>query len=278
MRNSSDQDISALPARLGRRMTTSEGVLRTPTLANGKICYIEIPATDVARSSEFYKLVFTWNTRKPSDGGTFDDTLHRGELEEKRRRLGLRYWRHRESEKGDSPWQAGRKGHTKGESWRRLPIQEIADFKRKYFTDEAWVRFTELRDHSPESRDEIRKACEALYRDVGDALGEDPESRTAQALATRWMSLCTAPAAMIQTSKRVIRKVWGGRQNWPASGQKRIASFKLNKCLSSLAEPSSCRRKTYLTKEVWAKLAASWRESNPESRVQNLLGMDGALS
>jgi predicted enzyme related to lactoylglutathione lyase len=26
-----------------------------PTLANGKICYIEIPAVDVRRSAEFYK-------------------------------------------------------------------------------------------------------------------------------------------------------------------------------------------------------------------------------
>ncbi len=29
-----------------------------PTLANGKICYIEMPATDIARSAEFYKRVF----------------------------------------------------------------------------------------------------------------------------------------------------------------------------------------------------------------------------
>ncbi len=26
-----------------------------PTIANGKICYIEMPATDIARSAEFYK-------------------------------------------------------------------------------------------------------------------------------------------------------------------------------------------------------------------------------
>jgi predicted enzyme related to lactoylglutathione lyase len=46
-----------------------------PTLANGKICYLEIPATDIARSSEFYKRVFGWNVRKRGDGSTaFDDT------------------------------------------------------------------------------------------------------------------------------------------------------------------------------------------------------------
>ena len=46
-----------------------------PTLANGKICYIEMPASDVARSSAFYQKVFGWNVRKRGNGMTaFDDT------------------------------------------------------------------------------------------------------------------------------------------------------------------------------------------------------------
>jgi predicted enzyme related to lactoylglutathione lyase len=47
-----------------------------PTSANGKICYIEMPTTDIARSAEFYKRVFGWNIRKRGDGATaFDDTI-----------------------------------------------------------------------------------------------------------------------------------------------------------------------------------------------------------
>ena len=46
-----------------------------PTMANGKICYIELSATDIARSADFYKQVFAWNVRKRGDGSTaFDDT------------------------------------------------------------------------------------------------------------------------------------------------------------------------------------------------------------
>jgi uncharacterized protein len=46
-----------------------------PMLANGKICYIEMPATDIARSAEFYKRVFGWKIRKRGDGHiAFDDT------------------------------------------------------------------------------------------------------------------------------------------------------------------------------------------------------------
>ena len=45
-----------------------------PTFANGKICYIEIPAIDISRSSEFYKRVFGWNIRTRGDGSVaFDD-------------------------------------------------------------------------------------------------------------------------------------------------------------------------------------------------------------
>ena len=44
------------------------------TYATGKICYIELPATDIARSAEFYQKVFGWSVRKRGDGSTaFDD-------------------------------------------------------------------------------------------------------------------------------------------------------------------------------------------------------------
>lgn len=48
-----------------------------PTMVSGKICYIEMPASDIARSADFYKRVFGWNIRKRGDGSTsFDDTIN----------------------------------------------------------------------------------------------------------------------------------------------------------------------------------------------------------
>jgi hypothetical protein len=45
-----------------------------PTLGNGKICYIELPATDIQESSRFYSAVFGWETRTRGDGSlAFDD-------------------------------------------------------------------------------------------------------------------------------------------------------------------------------------------------------------
>jgi predicted enzyme related to lactoylglutathione lyase len=47
-----------------------------PAFGNGKICYVEIPATDIARSVDFYQKVFGWKTRQRGDGSTaFDDSV-----------------------------------------------------------------------------------------------------------------------------------------------------------------------------------------------------------
>src|SRR5438034_874687 len=45
-----------------------------PSYANGKICYIEIPATDISQSAGFYQRTFGWKIRTRGDGRTsFDD-------------------------------------------------------------------------------------------------------------------------------------------------------------------------------------------------------------
>jgi hypothetical protein len=45
-----------------------------PTLGNGKICYVELPAADVEQSAHFYESVFGWTTRRRGDGQlAFDD-------------------------------------------------------------------------------------------------------------------------------------------------------------------------------------------------------------
>src|SRR5947207_15682203 len=47
-----------------------------PNLANGKICYVEIPAIDVGGSADFYGKVFGWRIRRRGDGSmAFDDSV-----------------------------------------------------------------------------------------------------------------------------------------------------------------------------------------------------------
>ena len=57
------------------RITVNEGLHMTQKNPHGKICYIEMPATDVRRSSEFHEKVFGWQIRRRGDGSVaFDDT------------------------------------------------------------------------------------------------------------------------------------------------------------------------------------------------------------
>ncbi len=47
-----------------------------PTMKNGKICYVELSATDIAKSSAFYSDVFGWQVRTRSGGQlAFDDSV-----------------------------------------------------------------------------------------------------------------------------------------------------------------------------------------------------------
>jgi uncharacterized protein len=47
-----------------------------PTSAHGKICYVQIPATDIAASAAFYEAVFGWQIRRRRDGEiAFDDSI-----------------------------------------------------------------------------------------------------------------------------------------------------------------------------------------------------------
>jgi predicted enzyme related to lactoylglutathione lyase len=48
----------------------------TPTMAHGKICYIEMPARDIAEAASFYETVFDWHIRRRDDGEcAFDDSV-----------------------------------------------------------------------------------------------------------------------------------------------------------------------------------------------------------
>lgn len=48
-----------------------------PTLGNGKICYVEIPATNIGESAAFYEKIFGWSVRTRGDGSVaFDDGIN----------------------------------------------------------------------------------------------------------------------------------------------------------------------------------------------------------
>jgi hypothetical protein len=61
-----DKDATMTADRVNFQLPISISITNpnVPTNRNGKICYLEMPATDVAKSAEFYSKVFGWNIRK----------------------------------------------------------------------------------------------------------------------------------------------------------------------------------------------------------------------
>lgn len=50
---------------------------KAPTYGNGKVCYLEIPASDIDRAAVFYNAVFGWKIRRRSNGHlAFDDAVN----------------------------------------------------------------------------------------------------------------------------------------------------------------------------------------------------------
>jgi predicted enzyme related to lactoylglutathione lyase len=49
-----------------------------PKIPNGKVCYMQIPSTNIAESVAFYNQVFGWNIRTRSDGSTAFDDVENG--------------------------------------------------------------------------------------------------------------------------------------------------------------------------------------------------------
>ena len=74
-----DDLISAAPFPPTRFLRENQYLMENnqrPTLGNGKICYVEIPAIDINTSSSFYKAVFGWRIRQRGDGHlAFDDAV-----------------------------------------------------------------------------------------------------------------------------------------------------------------------------------------------------------
>jgi predicted enzyme related to lactoylglutathione lyase len=80
--------------------------IKEPTLGNGKICYLEIPANNVEESSAFYNKIFGWHIRTRGDGNTaFDDGI--GEV--------------------SGAWVMGRKPHTEAGLVVSIMVDSLAE-------------------------------------------------------------------------------------------------------------------------------------------------------
>jgi DNA-binding transcriptional MerR regulator len=111
---------------------------------------------------------------------------------------------------------------------RIMSMQDI-DVMRKYYTDEAWARWQHYYEDWP------APAWQALYRDIGAAIGSDPAAPRAQALADRWQALIKADASTPAIRTGMI-KAWADREHWPPSLRRRLEEFDIERATRFIAE------------------------------------------
>ena len=115
--------------------------------------------------------------------------MQRRVLEEKRRLLDVAIRAIEEAEKATAPGNRPDSAILK-KIIEVIEMQDNMDWSKKYYSEEAQAKVEERKKlWSPENQERWSKEWSDLFRDVEAALGEDPASAKAQALAARWKKL-----------------------------------------------------------------------------------------
>ena len=107
-----------------------------------------------------------------------------------------------------------------------VEMQDALESMRGYFSDEAWTKWGDAYFHDWPSA-----AWRALFREVEDSLGDDPDSDRALGLLERWMALWRADigpdAALARAVREGYGRAWQARDRWPRVVQRRFREFKI---------------------------------------------------
>jgi MerR family transcriptional regulator, thiopeptide resistance regulator len=131
----------------------------------------------------------------------------------------------------DAIKQAERSVATRGEpDWtlfthivREIEMQNNTEWSKKYYGPGAQAKVEE-RKHlwSPELQERVTKEWTTLLADVEAALGEDPASPRAQALAARWRTLVEGFTGGDPEIQNGLNRMWADKENWPRQERERF--------------------------------------------------------
>jgi DNA-binding transcriptional MerR regulator len=106
---------------------------------------------------------------------------------------------------------------------KEVEMQNNTDWSKKYYTPEAQPKIEERRTlWSPELQAEVSRSWTELVADVEAALGEDPASPKAQALAARWRKLVEGFTGGDPEVQKGLNAMWADKPNWPAETRQRF--------------------------------------------------------
>jgi len=153
--------------------------------------------------------------------------LQRRLLEDKRRLLERAIRAIRDAEKSLRPGQRPDAALLK-KIIEVIEMENNTDWARKYYSDEALEKIEEGKQRwSPELQERVTKEWTDLFRDVEAAIarGDDPASKSAQALGARWKKLVEAFTGGNPEVGAGLNRLYADRPNWPEQAHQQMAPF-----------------------------------------------------
>jgi DNA-binding transcriptional MerR regulator len=100
---------------------------------------------------------------------------------------------------------------------KEIEMQNNTEWSKKYYSPEAKAKVEERKAMwTPELQERVSREWTELLSDVEAALGEDPGSAKAQALASRWRTLVEGFTGGDPEVQKGLNKMWADKDNWPA--------------------------------------------------------------
>jgi MerR family transcriptional regulator, thiopeptide resistance regulator len=144
-----------------------------------------------------------------------------------------------------------------------IEMQNSTEVMKKYFSEEAWVKWQERHVHWP-SQQWIE-----LFRDIEAALRQKapPAGSQGQALAARWIKLGLSETGGDPEIQVGLLRAWIDRQNWPPAVQQKVSEFDLEKIGEFISKATSSYKKKYYSDEAWSKLLERPKESRDQASL-----------
>ncbi len=100
-----------------------------------------------------------------------------------------------------------------------IHMQDNMEWAKKYYSEQGLASLAD-RQVSAEVIEQAQRDWAVLIKDVEAALGEDPASPKAQALAARWRNLIAAFTGGNREVQAGLNKLYADQANWPATMKK----------------------------------------------------------
>ncbi len=99
---------------------------------------------------------------------------------------------------------------------KEIEMQNETDWTKQYYSEDAKAAVEERKAlWSPELQERVSREWAELFADVEAALGEDPSSEKAQALAARWRKLVGEFTGGNPAIQQGLNNMYADQGNWP---------------------------------------------------------------